>query len=184
MMWQTGAGKGAYNVWHSVQDDTDYAGTKADPGFAFIPAYAQVMGVCALRLAGAESLPFHHSESAAWLDKAIDDLAKTKPALDKDALHAAVKRFAEAATRADKGSGDKCNRARASIERAFLAEDGLVDRPWYRNLVIGPNPDNGYAPLPLPELAGARDAAALATATKRLVAAIDRATATLAECGG
>jgi N-acetylated-alpha-linked acidic dipeptidase len=183
MMWQTGAGKGVYNVWHSVQDDTDYAGTKADPGFAFIPAYAQVMGVCALRLAGADSLPFHHAETATWLDKAIDDLAKTKPTLDKDALHGAVKRFADAAARADHGSGDKCNRARASIDRAFLAEDGLVDRPWYRNLALGPNPDNGYAPLPLPELAGARDATTLAAATLRLVAAIDHATATLADCG-
>jgi N-acetylated-alpha-linked acidic dipeptidase len=184
LQWQTGAGVGKYAVWHSVRDDFDYARTAADPGFAFIPAYAKVMGLCALRLADADRLPFHHVETAAWLDAEIDALAKRRPELAAEKLHAAVGKLRAAARVADGPVGDRerCNRAVASIDRALLADDGLVDRPWYRHLATGPDPANGYGALALPELAAARDAAALDRATARLVAAIERAAATLGDC--
>jgi N-acetylated-alpha-linked acidic dipeptidase len=184
LQWQTGAGKGKYDVWHSVRDDFEYARTKADPELAFIPAYAEVMGLCALRLADADRLPFHHVETATWLDREIDELAKKRPELAADRLHAAVAKLRAAATAADGAVGDRarCDRAVASIDRAFLADDGLVDRPWYRHLATGPDPANGYGALPLPELAAARDAGALDRAIARLIAAIDRATTTLGDC--
>jgi N-acetylated-alpha-linked acidic dipeptidase len=67
-------------------------------------------------------------------------------------------------------------------ERGFLADDGLVDRPWYRHLATGPNPANGYGALLLPELAAAKDQPALDRATARLAAAIERVAAALAPC--
>ena len=68
------------------------------------------------------------------------------------------------------------------MERDFLVEDGLVDRPWYKNVITGPNPDNGYGALLLPELAAARDAAAAERASGRIVTALERATARLKGC--
>ncbi|HET9485192.1 MAG TPA: M28 family peptidase, partial [Xanthomonadales bacterium] len=43
LQWQTAGGPGEYHVWHSMLDDFENVKTKSDPGFAFIPAFAQVM---------------------------------------------------------------------------------------------------------------------------------------------
>ncbi len=181
LQWQSGPGKGVYTVWHSLLDDADYAGTKADPDFAAIPSFAQVMGLCALRLADAERLPLRYSETATWLDGAITVLASTtKLVLDRTKLDAGIAKLRTAATHAE--STATCNQAMIDAERGFLAEDGLVDRPWYRHLATGPDPDNGYGALLLPELAGAKDQAALDRAIVRLAAAIERVAAALAGC--
>jgi N-acetylated-alpha-linked acidic dipeptidase len=185
VQWQSGPGKGVYTVWHSLRDDAAYAGTRADPDFAAIPSFAKVMGLCALRLADAETLPLRYSETARWLDDAITAFAaSTKLKLDRTALDAAVAKLAAAAAHAESPTlpPGACNQALIATERGFLADDGLVGRPWYRHLAIGPDPDNGYAALLLPELAAARTQPALDRATTRLAAAIARAAGSGSSC--
>lgn len=182
VQWLTGAGPGTYSVWHSGLDDVQWAATKADPEFGFTPAYARVMGLCALRLATADIVPFNWSDAVTWMTGALDQLATTtKLSLDRTDLDQALRALAAIADRARRPS---CNAALPQVTRAFLAPDGLVDRPWYRNLITGPNPDNGYGALLLPELAAARTQPALDRATERLVMAIRHATTTLSACAG
>jgi N-acetylated-alpha-linked acidic dipeptidase len=177
----TGA-PGEYHVWHSTLDDFEHA-KQADPGFAVIPALARVMGLCAIRLADAEYLPFDYVATADWIAAAVDKLTS-----DHTKIDAALAKLREAATRANamptKGGGDpaKCNTALARAERGFLDPDGIVGRPWYRHLATGPDPDNGYAALPVPEIAGAKTERALVSASDRLSAAIERVATALEPC--
>ncbi|MBA3393094.1 MAG: M28 family peptidase [Deltaproteobacteria bacterium] len=203
LQWRTGKGTGTFDVWHSLRDDATYAGTKADPDFAFIPAFAKLVGGCAVRLADAEYLPLRYSETATWLADAITALdpdagSESRPLhlrptakLDRTKLDLALAALREAATRAEampmKAGGDPaaCNGALTVAERGFLAPDGLVGRPWYRHLATGPDPENGYGARLLPELAAAiaaKDAKAIARATDRLADAITRVAAALEPC--
>ncbi|MBA3821254.1 MAG: M28 family peptidase, partial [Deltaproteobacteria bacterium] len=100
--WETGPGKGAYHVAHSMLDDAEYARTRADPDFAFIPVIAQVMGLCAIRLADAATLPLRYTETVTSLTAALDELAARPGAkLDRTALERALASLREAATRAE-----------------------------------------------------------------------------------
>jgi N-acetylated-alpha-linked acidic dipeptidase len=166
-----------------MADDLENAKTKSDPGFAFIPAFAQLMGLCAIRLADAEYVPHDYGATADWIAGALD-----KVKTDRTKIDAALGKLREAAMRAKsmpmKAGGDpaKCNAALVVAERGFLAPDGIAGRPWYRHLAIGPDPANGYGPLLLPELAAARDAAAMTRASDRLAAAIERVATALEPC--
>lgn len=176
-------GPGKYHVWHSMLDDLEHA-KLADPGFAFIPAFAQLMGLCAIQLADADYLPLDYGATADWIAGALDKLALK----DRTKLDAALAGLREAAMRAKampmKGGGDpaKCNAALVVAERGFLDPDGIVGRPWYRHLATGPDPANGYGALLVPELAAATTERARVSATERLAAAIDRVAAALAPC--
>lgn len=173
---------GAYHVRHSLRDDLEHA-RLADPGFAFVPAVAQVMGLCAIRLADADHLPLDYGATADWLAAALD--AVTPP--DRPALDAALGRLREAALHAAaqprKAGGDpaRCNGALAVAERGFLDPGGLAGRPWYRHLATGPDPETGGA-LRVPELAAAKTERARRAAAERLATAIDRVAAVLAPC--
>lgn len=183
LQWQTTGGPGTYHVWHSMLDDFAHV-TSAHPGFAYIPAFAGVMGLCAIRLADAEYLPFDYGATADWIAAALGKLAVK----DRTKLDAALAKLRDAALHARalpaKAGGDpaKCNAALTVAERGFLDPDGIVGRPWYRHLATGPDPVNGYAPLLLPELAAAKTERALASASDRLARAIERVAAALAPC--
>ena len=183
LQWVTGAGPGKYNVWHSMLDDFAHV-TTSHPAFAYIPAYASVMGLCAIRLAEMEHLPLDYGATALWLQAAIDKLGVK----DRTKLDAALAKLREAAQHASfmpaKAGGDpaKCNTALIAAERGFLDPEGIVGRPWYRHLATGPDPVNGYAPLIVPELAMAKTEREMTSASNRLAAAIDRVAAALAPC--
>jgi len=183
LQWATGEGPGKYHVWHSMLDDFAHV-TTTHPAFAFVPAYAGVMGLCAIRLADAEYLPFDYGATADWIAAALDKLALR----DRAKLDAALAKLREAAMRAKamptKAGGDpaKCNAALARAERGFLDPDGIVGRPWYRHLATGPDPANGYGALLVPELAAAKNERALTSASERLAAAIERVATALEPC--
>jgi N-acetylated-alpha-linked acidic dipeptidase len=46
----------------------------------------------------------------------------------------------------------KLNDALAQVERAFLLEKGLPDRPWFKHAVYAPGLTTGYAAWPLPAI--------------------------------
>ena len=183
LQWATGEGPGKYHVWHSMLDDFEHV-TTTHPAFAFIPAYAAVMGLCAIRLADAEYLPFDYEATADWIAAALTKLALG----DRTKLDAALAKLRDAAMRAKamptKAVGDpaKCNAALVVAERGFLDPDGIVGRPWYRHLATGPDPSNGYSALLVPELAAAKTDRALRSASDRLAAAIERVATALEPC--
>lgn len=112
--------------------------------------------------------------------------------LDAAALAAqlAVRRAVERARSAEaRGALDAAATARANelllgLERAWLAQDGLPGRPWYRNIYMGPDATSGYAAWPLPALRGAIERSSreeLAVALRQLRAAVERQAALAAE---
>jgi len=63
-----------------------------------------------------------------------------------------------------------------AADRAWLSNEGLVGRPWYKNLYAAPDRDSGYAPWMLPGLRAAiesKDAAALDAASAECVRALE-----------
>ena len=180
--WLTGAGgKGTYDAWHSVDDDVAAARAKSDPGWLGVASFARAMGTCAMGLADADALPIHYAALAPWLGAALGALPKGGAAVvARHDIDAAIDAFATAA----RGVVDKpaCNGVLARLERDFVVTPGLVDRPWYRHVLTGPNPANGYGALLLPELAAATDQAAMDRASARVLAALAKATADLGSC--
>lgn len=93
--------------------------------------------------------------------------------MERPKLDAALGKLREAALHAKSlptkagGNPAKCNAALVVAERGFLDPDGIVGRPWYRHLATGPNPDNGYAALLVPELAAAKTERAKTSASER-----------------
>jgi N-acetylated-alpha-linked acidic dipeptidase len=183
LQWATGDGLGKYHVWHSMLDDFEHA-KATHPAFTFIPAYAGVMGLCAIRLADAEYLPFDYGATVEWLEAALAKITIR----DRTKLDAALANLREAAMHAKAlptkagGKPEKCNAAMIAAERGFLDPDGFVGRPWYRHLATGPDPANGYGALLVPELAAAKNDRALTSGAERLAAAIERVAAALAPC--
>jgi N-acetylated-alpha-linked acidic dipeptidase len=153
---------------HSKLDDLAQA-KRTDPGFTFTPRFAGMVGLCAIQLADAEMLPFDYVAVADAIDAAIGDKRDAR-------ITASLARLREAGTRAKglatKGGGDpaKCNAAMIAARRGLLDPDGVVGRPWFKDLAGGD------------ELVAADNDRALRSAQARLAAAIDRATAALEPC--
>lgn len=62
------------------------------------------------------------------------------------------------------------------LDRAWRDDDGLPDRPWYRNLYVAPDENSGYAAWAFPALRRAverNDASEFAAASKRVTRAMD-----------
>ena len=71
----------------------------------------------------------------------------------------------------------KINTLLLTMERVWLYEPGLPDRPWYKNLYAASDPTSGYAAWMLPALRQAvedQDAAAVSSAAALYVRTLDR----------
>ena len=207
---------GPYGVYHSQYDNHQWVERVGDPGFRYHEAMTKLWGVMALRLANADALPFDYRpyasrvrEFAAEIEKrsqgatgARDATGASGAAVDAgrqprqtvfEPLHAAIKRFDDAAAKAAAdqaaalASGDPAalaaiNRRLMRAERGFLDPAGIPGRPWYRHQIYAPK--FTYAPELLPALAEAveaNDEARLAAAVTQISAAIDRATTALTQ---
>ncbi len=71
----------------------------------------------------------------------------------------------------------RANRHLRALSRCFLLEQGLPERPWYRNGYAGVDPNSGYASWPWPELregAEAGNELLVTTALANITKALDR----------
>ena len=189
---------GPYGVYHSMYDDHRWVSRIGDPGFRYHTAMTRLWGVMALRLANADVLPFDYrpyAERLATFAKEVEgrwtDVKGAGAGPSPFApVHAAIRRFADAAarahTRAERAlagsAADRAaiNRALMDAERALLDPDGIPGRPWYRHQIYAPK--FTYAPEILPGPAEAianGDAPRLTAECGRLAAAIDRAAGVL-----
>jgi N-acetylated-alpha-linked acidic dipeptidase len=184
-----GAPPGQY---HSIYDTVAFFDKFVDTDRKFAVALTKVMSASLLRLADAPQLPFAPSPLAQSIARQLAEVRSLVPQgtkVDFAALDAAAKAYSEAANAFETAS--QAAIARGSLptspnvlmermERAFLLDDGLPDRPWYRHALYAPGMLTGYAVKTLPGVREALEARnyALANAeAQRLAAALGRATA-------
>lgn len=192
---------GPYGVYHSVYDNHLWVARVGDPGFRYHEAMTKLWGVMALRLANADALPLDYRPYATrigefakevekrWTDRA-EKTGDAGPAFAGlrtaiDGLRAAADTAYAAQSRA-LASGDRAALAAVNTrlmqgERALLDPAGIPGRPWYRHQIYAPK--YTYAPELLPGVAEAvatGDGAKVSGQVDRLVAALQRASKTLA----
>ena len=156
-------------VYHSNYDNFAWYERFGDTEFVFGPMVARTDGVLALRFANADVLPYdveryaadvrthlaslHEAADARGLDVAFPALATAVDDLEDAAgdLAAARERWT-ASGDVKPAAAERVNRALIGLEKAWLNDRGLQDRPWSRSLYVSPDPFSGYASWMLPGL--------------------------------
>ncbi len=159
---------GPYGVYHSLYDDFHYFRTQEDPHFDYAVACTRVMGLLAMRLAGANLLPLDVNAYATAIGRNLIQMhqkqppgpgaqlnwAQTEAAATR--LETAARDFSRRAQAALANAGQhpkrlaRFNTALADFEQTLQRERGLPGRPFYRNLIYAPEITRGYATARLP----------------------------------
>jgi N-acetylated-alpha-linked acidic dipeptidase len=159
---------GPAGIYHSAYDSYHWMSKFGDPAFEFHAATARIGTVALLRIANAEILPYDYLEYARTMrrfslqtERAIADKHWK---LSAAVLSAAVGRM-ESAAMAFNAARDRALAAQLSptvakqvnatllgVERQLTRPQGLVTRPWFRNLVYASDENNGYATMVLPSV--------------------------------
>ena len=189
---------GPYGVYHSMYDNHNWVSRIGDPGFRYHAALVSLWGIVTLRLANADALPIDPEAYALCLRDFSNDLQRRHAAVIRDGVKGAFSdidaAIAELVTAArafnsrreaalDRGHGaslDAINGPLLQFERAFLSEDGIPGRRWYRHLIYAPK--HTYAPELFPGVAEALERGDWPTATeqgRKLTVAVRRAAALL-----
>ncbi len=160
---------GSGGVYHSNYDNFAWYERFGDHEFIYGPTLAKVNGVLALRLANADVLPYDVARYAQDLKTHTETIerlaADAGMAMELSDLHGAIEVLADAAdayeTARDAGVRGEdfpdaelraINQLLVALERAFIHEEGLQGRPWFRSLYASPDPFSGYASWMLPGL--------------------------------
>ena len=192
---------GGYGVYHSVYDNFFWMSHFGDPEFLYHQAAARFYGLLGMRLATAKVVPLRFANYGTALMEDLDALrtdvvrrarvaqgAAFKP--DFTAIAAAVSEIEAAGREVDKVADrlaasdnnaalSKLNDALIQVERGFLNNDGLPNRPWFRHQLIAPGLTTGYAPWPFPGLREAlenKDTAMFERESKKVIAALKSGT--------
>ena len=153
---------GPYGVYHSVFDNFSWFKKFGDPDFLYEQQMARVFGLEAVRMAGADILPYDYhtygTEIRTYIEaakkKSEAEFGSKAPKFD-GALSAATK-FQQAGAKMGehqrKFSGDpvKLNQTLREAERALLIPDGLPNRSWFRHAIYAPGQYTGYAAVVIP----------------------------------
>lgn len=194
-----------YGAYHSNYDTRFFMQRIADPGFARGAELVRLLGTIALRLGEADVLPFRFSHYAERLrsfvhaaaDWNVSDDGTVVVPVDLASVRAAVDRLDRAARALQNGidegiAAGTLTAAAASplndrlfrLEQLLLDEQEPPERRWYRHVIYGWNIYSLYDGQPFPGLAEAirlRDAARVRAEVSRIVAALDRLTAGIAD---
>jgi N-acetylated-alpha-linked acidic dipeptidase len=199
----TGPNGYGFGTYHSNHDTRRYVERMADPGFAQGEVLARVLGTLALRMAGADVLPFRFSHYAsriaadvdAWEAWSRDHGARTgvKPDLSPVKLLTARMRTSALALEQalDAGLADgrlpdgrtaALNDRLARLEQLLCDDEAAADSRWYRHVVYGWNIYSLYDGQPFPGLANAvlaADPSRVSLETGRIERALTRVVAAL-----
>jgi len=192
-------------IYHSRYDTHWFFTTFGDPGFAYGVRLAELVAVLLERVANADVLPFDYASTAETVNRYLDELeqeAKTRKLdVDLSAARAATARLGataaalnaevERVVRLDAGalarsteSLARLNRLLVNAEQAFLSDDGLPRRPWFRHQLYAPGFYTGYGVKTLPGIREAlenNDAVEARRMTEVLTATLERARQVLVE---
>ena len=167
-------------AYHSLYDDLDWYRRVVGDDYASASLVTRITAIAADRAACAPLPPVDLAETAAAVSRTTRSLARKHREIFQEAgsleplagqaegqskRAARVEAALQAAINGDLGADPAWRRKAESLlrktERAWLHEEGLPGRPWYRNLYAAPDETSGYASWPLPGLqkaALARDA--------------------------
>lgn len=163
-----GAPSGKY---HCACDDLYALKKFADPEMGYQAAVSRVLGLLAMRLSGADVLPFEYSGYGAEIARQLRVLDEAQRAdfgrsvVDLERSIEQASRWAESAKTFeaevhrrladgadDPAAFDDLNRALRGMERGLLTDRGLPGRPWFRHQVYAPQFFNGFAKREFPGL--------------------------------
>ena len=196
---------GPYGVYHSQYDDFYWINHFGDPGYRYHVLMTQLWGVLALRLAGADVLPFEFESYGRDLARFLADLDKRTSLsshVDLNPLFSQMSRLEAAGRALSRGvtialeqqlfnakSQSALNADQMKFERNWLDPAGLIGRSWFKHLIYACR--YTYAHWELPGLAEAAENGnwvraefeirRIATAVEKNVALLDNAGATLVE---
>jgi N-acetylated-alpha-linked acidic dipeptidase len=171
--------KGSYGVYHSIYDNFNWMDKFGDPEFLSHATAARFYTLIVMRAAAADVVPLKFKPYGLALRDHVDELrrikavrarksADSKSEVDSDfaglsTLVAAVRAFQNEAGQLDQATEKvaalpnasavglaRLNDALAMVERAFLLQQGLPGRPWFKHAVYAPGLTTGYAAWPLP----------------------------------
>jgi N-acetylated-alpha-linked acidic dipeptidase len=172
---------GGYGVYHSIFDDFNWMEKFGDPEFLTHATSARLYTLIAMRAAAADVAPFKFVPYAIALREHVDELRlihmrrarkadSNKSDLETDfaglpALVEAIRAYRVQAEELDRSTAAIADRDQADganltalndqlsqVERAFLLETGLPERPWFKHAIYAPGLTTGYAAWPLPAI--------------------------------
>jgi N-acetylated-alpha-linked acidic dipeptidase len=159
---------GPSGVYHSAYDSYHWMEKFGDPTFEFHAANARIGTAALLRIANADILPYDYVEYARTVQRFSSQveraIAEKHWKLSGAVLNAAVARMESAAvaftTARDRALSaqlsptiaKQVNATLLGVERELTRPQGLVTRPWFRNLVYASDENNGYSTMVLPSV--------------------------------
>ncbi len=190
-----GANGYGFGPYHSSYDTRAYVERVADPGFRQGVVLARVLGTLAMRMAGADVLPFRFSHYGKKLDEAIDEIGRSPQIYEirklvPGTISERVGRMRRAAATLERAidvglaSGrlpdartSALNDRLARLEQLLCDDDADAAARWYRHVIYGWNIYSLYDGQPFPGLVDAlrqRDPARVSHEVKRIERALER----------
>jgi N-acetylated-alpha-linked acidic dipeptidase len=185
-----GGGGSPGTSYHSNYDTLTWYRQVVGDDYESALMLTRLTDVLVARLSNAAWLPFDPAQYAADLRRHLADLRTRAEAIgataDLAGLERAIDDLDTVATalrtglnrhagRLDADTTAALNAELIAVEREWLDETGLPERPWFRNLYAGSDPDCGYAAWMLPGLRYSvekGDPTGLAAAEQRYVEAV------------
>jgi len=181
---------GPAGVYHSAYDSYHWMVKFGDPTFEYHAANAKIGTAALLRIANAEILPYDYVEYARTVQRFSSQveraIAEKHWKLSGAVLNAAVARMESAAvafnaardhalaTQLSPTIAKQVNATLLGVERQLTRPQGLVTRPWFRNLVYASDENNGYSTMVLPSVNEAIRAGDESTVERELVDLVKR----------
>jgi N-acetylated-alpha-linked acidic dipeptidase len=159
---------GPGGVYHSAYDSYHWMSKFGDPSFEFHATNGRIAAATLLRIANAEILPYDYVEYARTMkrfasqaEQSISDkrwkvsageLSKSIDKLETAAVAFASARDRALGARLSPRSAQQVNATLLGVERQLTRPQGLVTRPWFRNLIYAADENNGYSTMVLPSI--------------------------------
>ena len=159
---------GPAGVYHSAYDSYHWMTKFGDPTFEYHATNARIGVAALLRIANAEILPYDYVEYARTMRRFSSQVERAITEkhwkLSGAVLNAAVGRMENAAVaftaardralaaQLAPGIAKQVNTTLLGVERHLTRPQGLVTRPWFRNLIYASDENNGYSTMTLPSV--------------------------------
>jgi N-acetylated-alpha-linked acidic dipeptidase len=139
-----------------------------DPTFEFHATNARIGAAALLRLANAEILPYDYVEYARTMKRfasqvgqaisdkhwklSVAELSEAVGQMESAAVAFTFARDRALAAQLSPATAKQVNATLLEVERHFTRPQGLVTRPWFRNLIYAADENNGYSTMVLPSV--------------------------------
>ena len=159
---------GPQGVYHSAYDSYHWMLKFGDPNFEFHAANARIGAAALLRLANAEILPYDYVEFARTMKRfalqvgqtisdkhwklSTAELSEAVGKMESAAVAFTAARDRALAAQLPPANAKQVNATLLEVERHLTRPQGLVTRPWFRNLIYAADENNGYSTMVLPSV--------------------------------